>query len=399
MPPTSAPDYHRAEQQFRAARTAEEKIAALEEMLRVIPSPRARTRPGRHQGTHREAAKDAGEEGGEASAGHLIPTEGAGQIALVGRAKHRKSSLVARLTHAHRRGGLPFTTEMRFGIDSGSRTSRSSSWTCRPVTQHVDPWVFDVIRHAELLWIVVGLRRHARELEGTGRSSRPSASPRTLRRPDSRPDGSADAAGEGCWSPPSRSPPAATGVTSRRFDELLEGPGTPVAVSSMSGQRAELLGEELRGLREFHARLFEGAREARTGSPVHSLPIRSERPATLAERITRTSPRPAISLPDLGTRGLRRPDGPARPRSWPKATSWRPLIGRSEGRRPATRSTDFPRPTSRAKRARRRRRQHVAQSTPTGARVRPSSNEQRRASRIRTPARRRCSATNGITAM
>jgi len=37
MPANLTPDYHRAEERFRQARTVEEKIDALEEMLRVVP--------------------------------------------------------------------------------------------------------------------------------------------------------------------------------------------------------------------------------------------------------------------------------------------------------------------------------------------------------------------------
>ena len=37
MPANLTPEYHRAEQQYRSARSPEEKLAALEEMLRVVP--------------------------------------------------------------------------------------------------------------------------------------------------------------------------------------------------------------------------------------------------------------------------------------------------------------------------------------------------------------------------
>ena len=37
MPANLTPDYHRAEQRLREARSVDDKIAALEEMLRVMP--------------------------------------------------------------------------------------------------------------------------------------------------------------------------------------------------------------------------------------------------------------------------------------------------------------------------------------------------------------------------
>ena len=44
MPANLTPAYHAAEQRFREARTPEEKIAALEEMLAIMP---------KHKGTDR----------------------------------------------------------------------------------------------------------------------------------------------------------------------------------------------------------------------------------------------------------------------------------------------------------------------------------------------------------
>ena len=44
MPANLSPDYRAAEDRFRQARSAEEKIAGLEEMLRLIP---------KHKGTEK----------------------------------------------------------------------------------------------------------------------------------------------------------------------------------------------------------------------------------------------------------------------------------------------------------------------------------------------------------
>ena len=68
MPANLSPEFHRAEERLRAARSPEEKIAALEEMLRVIP---------KHKGTdHMQAdlksriakvRKESGKKGGKAA--------------------------------------------------------------------------------------------------------------------------------------------------------------------------------------------------------------------------------------------------------------------------------------------------------------------------------------------
>src|SRR5258708_364586 len=92
MPANLTPDYHRAEERFRQGRTVEEKIEALEEMLRVVP---------KHKGTDglqgdlkarlAKLKKQPASKAGKATHSHMIPREGAGQIALVGPPNTRES--------------------------------------------------------------------------------------------------------------------------------------------------------------------------------------------------------------------------------------------------------------------------------------------------------------------
>lgn len=104
MPANLTPDYLAAEGRFRAAKTDEEKLEALEEMLALIP---------KHKGTDhlqgdikrrisklRTKEKQATKRGKRIDEFH-VPKEGAGQIAIVGPANSGKSSLLARLTSAN----------------------------------------------------------------------------------------------------------------------------------------------------------------------------------------------------------------------------------------------------------------------------------------------------------
>ena len=118
MPANLTAQYKRAEERYKAAGTDEEKLAALEEMLREIP---------KHKGTEhlqgdlkkRRSKLKATIEGGGKKGGstkHVdifhVPKSGAGQVALVGMPNCGKSAILGALTHAHVHvADYPFTTD------------------------------------------------------------------------------------------------------------------------------------------------------------------------------------------------------------------------------------------------------------------------------------------------
>ncbi len=102
MPANLTPAYKDAEERFRAAESNEEKIAALEEMLRVIP---------KHKGTEGlqsdlkrklSRLREAPAEKKAATRVDIfhVPRSGAGQVVLLGLPNTGKSSILAALTKA-----------------------------------------------------------------------------------------------------------------------------------------------------------------------------------------------------------------------------------------------------------------------------------------------------------
>lgn len=105
MPANLTPAYKKAEELYKAATTDEERLDALEEMLREIP---------KHKGTEHMQAdikrkisklKNTAESGPKkGSAKHVdifhVPRSGAGQVTLIGMPNSGKSAILAALTSA-----------------------------------------------------------------------------------------------------------------------------------------------------------------------------------------------------------------------------------------------------------------------------------------------------------
>lgn len=101
MPANLTLQYLQAEERFRNARTREERIAALEDMIRELP---------KHKGTEKMYAdlktrlsklrKEDESEHGRRSSGPMIEREGIGQVIVIGAPNSGKSALVAALTNA-----------------------------------------------------------------------------------------------------------------------------------------------------------------------------------------------------------------------------------------------------------------------------------------------------------
>jgi uncharacterized protein len=163
MPTNVSPEYKKAEAEFRQARTPEDRLAALREMLRTVP---------KHKGTEHVQAdiktriKELTEElagprkgGARTGPAHVVHPDGAGQVALLGPPNSGKSALHDRLTGSHAAvGPFPFTTQfaqpgMLPHFDVGIQLV-----DLPPVaSQHPVPWLSNALQPADGTLLVVDL--------------------------------------------------------------------------------------------------------------------------------------------------------------------------------------------------------------------------------------------------
>ena len=111
------PQYHEADAKYRAAKTPEEKLAALEEMWRELPkhksSEKMQAELKKKLSAARKALQHSGKKGPARADPFCVPKCGAGQVTLMGTPNVGKSSIVGGLTGAHVKiTDYPFATPL-----------------------------------------------------------------------------------------------------------------------------------------------------------------------------------------------------------------------------------------------------------------------------------------------
>ncbi len=164
MPANLPPQYFEAEKGFRAAKSPLEKIAALEEMLAIMP---------KHKGTDHLRAELRGKiakltqesekKTGAKRASMLIEKEGAAQVAVIGLPNAGKSQLVSSITNAAPTvAEYPFTTHNAApGMMEFENIQIQLIDTPPLVPQSIEWWLPHMLRRADALLIIVDLGNDA----------------------------------------------------------------------------------------------------------------------------------------------------------------------------------------------------------------------------------------------
>jgi uncharacterized protein len=163
MPANLSPEYKKAEQAFRAAHEARQRLACLKEMLRAIP---------KHKGTEHIQADiksrmrqltgelNAPHKGPTHSgAAHVVRREGAAQICLIGPPNSGKSSLHAILTGSKSEiGPFPFTTREPVPGMLPFEDIVFQLVDLPPIcAEHLQPCAAELLQSADAAWLVVDL--------------------------------------------------------------------------------------------------------------------------------------------------------------------------------------------------------------------------------------------------
>ncbi len=161
MPANLTPQYKSAEERYRQAKTTEEKISALEEMLAVMP---------KHKGTEHlqgdlksriaKLRKEGGKKAGAKRADpHKVEREGAAQVILIGPPNAGKSALMKAVTNAEPEvAPYPFSTQMQKPGMMPFEDIQIQLVDTPPLSMDYSPsWIFELVKYADAAVLVIDM--------------------------------------------------------------------------------------------------------------------------------------------------------------------------------------------------------------------------------------------------
>jgi ribosome-interacting GTPase 1 len=162
MPANLPPQYFEKEKELKKAKTPQERIAILEELLAIVP---------KHKGTEKLQAllktkiaklriqSQKSPAGARHSATFQVEKTGAGQVIVIGTPNTGKSSLIKALTNAHPDiGDYPFTTRLPSPAMMPYENIQIQLVDMPPITQDFfEYWQAELIKGADAVLLVLDI--------------------------------------------------------------------------------------------------------------------------------------------------------------------------------------------------------------------------------------------------
>ena len=159
MPANLTPQYLEAEKKLKTAKTPQEKIEVLEEMLAVIPKHKGTEKLQAQIKTKIAKARDEREKRPSAKHGpsYIIDKRGAGQVVLIGPPNSGKSMLIKSLTGAEPEvGDYPFTTRIPAPYMMKYENIQIQLIDLPPLTPEImESWQLELIKVADAVLVIV----------------------------------------------------------------------------------------------------------------------------------------------------------------------------------------------------------------------------------------------------
>jgi uncharacterized protein len=163
MPANLTPQYNTAEEEYKKAKTSDEKLVLLKKMFQLLPKHKGTEKIQKDLKTKMAELRDEIEKKkatpAKTSTIAKIPSQGAGQIVIIGAPNVGKSSIITRVTKASSTvAPYPFTTREPFPGMMEAEEVRIQLIDLPPITKdHLESWQANMIRNADAALLVIDL--------------------------------------------------------------------------------------------------------------------------------------------------------------------------------------------------------------------------------------------------
>jgi ribosome-interacting GTPase 1 len=162
MPANLPPQYFETEKKLKTAKTPQEKIAILEELLSIVPKHKGteklqallKTKISKLKSVAQKKASTA-----RRSPIYMVEKSGAGQVVLLGPPNSGKSRLVKSLTNANPEiGDYPFTTHLAYPAMMKYENIQIQLVDTPPITlDYMETWLPELIKGADGVLLILDL--------------------------------------------------------------------------------------------------------------------------------------------------------------------------------------------------------------------------------------------------